>query len=502
MGLARGLVRDRSGNFGIMMSLLSIPLLLAVGFSIDYSAALRARTHMQVLADGAALTLASSPEKTDIKLRAMAEDYVMANLNPMFDEISVDRVLLEGNDITVGLTGKLPTSFMGLANIPTVDIGTSAVAERAVNGSVEVALVLDNTWSMDQSDPKGVKRIVALRNAATTLVNELFSNSEARVRVAVVPYADYVNVGTSNRGASWLSIPADKVTVTPGSCKEIPSETVCTKREPSYVCGTTVTDGIVTPRMCSGACTKEEVRVYEPPKQSCTADKTSTQTWYGCVGSRFKESVRLADGDLSATYPGYIATSRQCPSPILPLTSNKNNILTSIAGMTQNVGSYKPATYIPAGLIWGLNVLSPNAPFSEGEGYDPDNNRKPRKVLVLMTDGDNTLRYNATIGKDSKDGRHVGLERVTATGELTANGILQLAKTNADTRAICANLKSPDRRIEVFSVALSVENAEARSILQDCASTSEHYYDASDADTLAAAFSGIAARLSQVRLKR
>src|SRR5690606_15689205 len=96
-----------------------------------------------------------------------------------------------------------------------------------------------------------------------------------------------------------------------------------------------------------------------PPRESCTVDRTSTQTWYGCVGSRLKESVRLADGDVSVPYPGFIATSQQCPSPILPLTSNKGSILTSIAGMTQNVGNYKPATYIPAGLMWGLNVLSP-----------------------------------------------------------------------------------------------------------------------------------------------
>jgi len=496
--------RDRGGNFGIMMAALSVPLLVAVGLAIDYSAASRAHSHMQALADGAALTLAASREKNQARMEAMANDYVAANLNGMFEAIDLDEVTLAGTDVTVGLTGKLPTSFMGLANISTIDISTSAVAERAVNGSVEVALVLDNTWSMDREDDKGIKRIEALRSAATTLVNELFADPDARVRIAVVPYAEYVNVGTANRNASWLSVPQDIVTVTPGKCTETKSRYVCTKREPSYSCPEVI-DGIVTPKTCSGDCIEGNTETIDPPKISCSVDKTTRQTWFGCVGSRLKEHARLDDGNPSITYPGLLDTSQKCPSPLLALSNNKASILTSISGMTQNQGNYRPLTYIPAGLIWGMNVLSSSAPFTEGQGYDPDN-KNPRKVMVLMTDGDNTMRYNAAIGKDSSDGKHLALSRVKLTGELTAEGVKQLDKSNADTRAICANIKNAQRRIEVFSVALSVDNEEARSILQDCASNTEgtldHYYDASDSETLAAAFSGIAARLAQVRLKR
>ena len=39
-----------------------------------------------------------------------------------------------------------------------------------------------------------------------------------------MPYADYVNVGTSNRNASWLTIPADKVSTSEEKCTETTSE--------------------------------------------------------------------------------------------------------------------------------------------------------------------------------------------------------------------------------------------------------------------------------------
>jgi hypothetical protein len=41
------------------------------------------------------------------------------------------------------------------------------------------------------------------------------------------------------------------------------------------------------------------------------------------------------------------------------------------------------------GLAWGWRVLSPSAPFTEGRPYN-DPSDPVRKVIVLMTDGENT----------------------------------------------------------------------------------------------------------------
>ena len=37
--------------------------------------------------------------------------------------------------------------------------------------------------------------------------------------------------------------------------------------------------------------------------------------------------------------------------------------------------------------MWGWRVLSPTAPFTEGRAYTANDNKK---ILVLMTDGENT----------------------------------------------------------------------------------------------------------------
>ena len=493
--------RDRTGNFGILLAMMSVPLLIGVGLSIDYSSALQARTHMQAIADGAALALVASRENDQAKLQALAQRHVAANFTPMLDSIELTEVRIAGTEVTVGLAGKMPTSFMGLANIPQVDITSRAVAERAVAGSIEVALVLDNTWSMSETDTKGVQKIVALREASKSLVNELFGAGNTNVRIGVVPYADYVNVGTYNRNASWMSVPADKVSRSEEKCTETSSEYICTQWAPSYSCGTTVTDGVTSTRTCGGECTQGYTQTYSPPKQTCWPASTTTQTWFGCAGSRKIDSVRLSDGDASVTYPGLIATYQQCPAQILPLTSTKASVLAAIEKMAPNNGSYKPSTYIPAGLIWGLNLLSPAAPFSEGASYDASNNKAPRKVVVLMTDGENTLRYHApNIGQDSSTGTHVDFSNNTTKADR------ELQQSNSDGVQICTNMKSRDRSIEIFSVALGVKDDAARKMLQDCASntagTLDHYYDATDATTLSAAFAGIAAKLSQVRLTR
>ena len=171
----------------------------------------------------------------------------------------------------------------------------------------------------------------------------------------------------------------------------------------------------------------------------------------------------------------------------MPLTDDLKTVLAGINGMIINIGSYKPYTYIPAGLIWGQNLLSPPEPFGEGAGYDP-NNKLPRKVAVLMTDGENTLRFR------NSDGRHVQ----PSSNATTAKG--EIKKTNDDTKAICDYMKS--QKIELYTVAFMVTNPDAKSLLEDCASDPAHYFNASDPEKLLSAFSGIAQSLAQVRLAR
>jgi hypothetical protein len=56
--------------------------------------------------------------------------------------------------------------------------------------------------------------------------------------------------------------------------------------------------------------------------------------------------------------------------------------------------------------------------------------------------------------------------------------------------------------VEIFSIAFMVGDGGAKTMLQNCATDAEHYYDATDSAALAAAFAGIGQSLTNVRRAR
>ena len=489
--MLKSFLSDRAGNFGIIMGVATLPLLLSVGFAVDYSRYLSAESHLQELADVASLALAGSREEDKKKLEAIAEDFIASNIGlSSFDEVKIASLDSDNNQIDLDLTTSINTYFMGLANIDRLDVRASALAERAVTGSVEVALVLDNTYSMAETDSKGVTKLASLKTAAYALVDELMSDSDANVKIGLVPYADYVNVGTGYRGKSWLNVPADyTVAAVPKSGCSMTTVTVqgaCTAYGPTYDCSTYV-DGVRKPRTCQDCTARKPSTTKE--QETCTTPAKAAQTfkWYGCIGSRKTGTYRLDDTAPTVAYPGYVDTSQKCLNPIMTLSTDKIALKAAIDGLVYKLGGYEPYTYIPAGLIWGINVLSPTEPLNEAAAYDPAN-LEPRKVMLLMTDGENTRRFQ------SSDGKHVAFSSTAATAAT------QLTTVNSETVTLCTYAKS--KNIEVYSVAFMVDDLAAKTTLETCATDSDHYFDASDSDALLAAFSGIAQSLSQVRLAR
>lgn len=467
--LLRRFRSDAQGGVLMMFAFALIPVILVIGCAVDYGMVTRSRTAAQVTADAAALAAATTMSDDVATLRAAAEKFVRSN----FDEATYGKVQISSftysqqeKDITIRLAGATETSFMRLAGYQTVPFEVMASSTRAVPGTTEVALVLDNTWSMSGA------KIVALKTAAKNLVETLKKDPKNTVKIALVPYADYVNVGVSNRGQSWVKVPADYVKVNKGSCWTVSQK--CQKAA-QKTC-VRLKDGVPESYDCS-----PQVCFPITPYQQCSADSTQQVRWFGCVGTRVSGSLRLNDDEPSSPYPGFLSTSQNCLNPVVPLTESKDTIQKAIASMVVNVGGYKPSTYIPGGLIWGLNVLSPSQPFGEGKAYDA-NNQDPRKALVLMTDGANTMKYN------SKDGTHVD-----ASGK-------DLDQTYADQLNICANIRK--RNITVYTVAFDVDDAAAKDTLKACASKAEFAFDAKDAAALNDAFSKIATSLSSLRLTR
>lgn len=267
-------------------------------------------------------------------------------------------------------------------------------------------------------------------------------------------------------GASWLTR-SDNYSVStpysvPESCttkKDLISQTCTTVPKVTYSDGVAVNG---TTQQCTN-------QVYGPPYQACTPARsgvsTTNYTWSGCVGSRPQPS-NLTDSNPAIPYPALYNTSCGSTS-IVPLSSDFAALKIKIMGLT-------PAgeTYTPAGLVWGLNVLSPGVPFDEAKPFDPDR-RKPRKAMVFMTDGVNTKSMPSATATT-----HTGSSRADAD------------KATSD---LCITIKA--KGIEIYCIALMVDDTNAQKMLRDCASDPAHYFDATDTAALQEAFQLIAKSL-------
>jgi Flp pilus assembly protein TadG len=188
-------------------------------------------------------------------------------------------------------------------------------------------------------------------------------------------------------------------------------------------------------------------------------------TWEGCVGSR-DYPLELEDSD-STPIPA-IDSSRCNPTALLPLTDDVDDVKSWIDDLEAEVDD----TYMASGLIWGVRALSERDPLDEGAA-DGDT----EKILIFLTDG------YSTVGPSYP--KH---ENEDTAGD--AFGILEDQCTNAKAQGIT-----------IYTVAFEASSYN-KGVLERCASSSSHAYEASAASDLVTAFSAIAAKLSTIYLSQ
>jgi hypothetical protein len=292
------------------------------------------------------------------------------------------------------------------------------------------------------------------------------------VKVAVVPFAQYVNVGLGNRSQPWMSVPPDQTTT-----KQVCSQTRDVTRtyncvtKPVTSTSTSCNDGVCT---TTTRTTNQTTCQYDygPYYQKCT-NQTTTTKWNGCVGSR-AYPLNVRDETPSTPYPGIMNVS--CPSAITPLTKDKATVTTALSKMVTT-----GETYIPSGLVWGYATLSNQAPFTEAVPYT---DTKVKKALVLMTDGANTKSVSTLSGY---------------TGMPAHNGS-NVTQANTYTSELCTNIKASG--ITVYTIAFGVTDTATRTRLRDCASDASMSYTPDNASQLSSAFKEIAEALRTLSIYR
>lgn len=120
------LLRDGSGNFGVMTALLMVPLCLAAGAAVDYATAVGQKTNLQQIADGAVLAGGKVFDGTNFDTaKAQAQAFIDAYAATMPTNLS-SSITFNGNTLQVTLTGSVPTTLMQLGNIPSVNVSVNS----------------------------------------------------------------------------------------------------------------------------------------------------------------------------------------------------------------------------------------------------------------------------------------------------------------------------------------------------------------------------------------
>lgn len=398
------MVRDVRGNIAMMFGLMLFVIVGGAGIAIDLQRSNVVRTQVHEATDAAVLAAAryktSHPSADDGELSAVARkvfDNGIANQSTV--DITAFTVSFDdgADTFTATVVGSTNTLIMGLLGEKYIDVGARSEVRLGKPPLLEIAMALDVTGSMNDNG-----KISALRDSARDLVQSLFESDDADVKIGVVPFAQYVNIGTQYAGASWLDDP--------------------------------------------GA------------------------GWTGCVGSR-PYPANVEDADFSwLRAPGVMAST--CPVELKPLSDDEASIDSMIGGL-----SASGSTYIPGGLFWAWQLLTPSAPFSEAVSFAALDSANGTKALILMTDGMNTKAPSYPL-----------------------HDLSDTSLANSLTAEICANVKL--QKIILYTIAFDITDATIKDILEQCATSSSHYFDAADSGELADAFRSIASSLRNISLSK
>lgn len=428
----KSFAKDRRGNFGLAFAALSSTLLISAGLAINYAQMSAARSNLNNAVDGAVTSTARDITTGVIHIDD-AETVIRAFLDANTDTAFLGAENVNIDSIEVDRTAKT-VSVVASANIDILFPMFSNSSQRRVSTEskslysdklIEVAMMLDVTGSM-----RGHK-IRELRSAAKAAVNTFLDGEDEnnpRVRVAIVPYADSVNVG-------------------PLAATAVHVETAHSPGEPPS--------------------TSDPVLVSSGSPDNCATERKGRYQ-YSDAGPDFAKVNR----DYRLAF---------CPRPALkPLTAD-------IPALEATIDSFEASGYTAGhiGIQWSWYMLSERwAGFLPAESRPARRNaQKIAKYAILMTDG----QFNTAFAN-------------VRPGETTRGG--QPGRSRSKAERLCAEMKRDG--IEIFTIGFDLNNAQARRVMQNCASRDtgsvQHYYEAADGAALEAAFLKIAANIERLTL--
>ena len=604
-------LRDRAGGYGIAVAAAIVPLLGGLALAVDYAEMTRQKQATMNALDAAGIAAARHlvSGATDAEVIAYATDFFRANLGSVpagSTDFSVTLPTTQSGGGTLKLAATLhyePYFFPVFQSVRGEKVAASvdfaAATEIRMKNTLEVALVLDNSGSMDYTGTgSGQKRMSLLKSAAKQLVETIalqaqqIKQVDKPVQFALVPFAGTVNVGPENAAASWMdghglsSVHHENFdwTTLSGNRRAEKSGGYWVKRGSDWGMGenepltrfslyqdmkkvesrewvATGTEYVCTRHWSNGTCREgrwQETGYYEntlgpfaswqgcvearpwphnvsdtPPaagisdvgiafgdgdtlfvpmfapdepgdRWATDADPTpdnysAANNWWNDGTESNSGSVRQANMAKYFEVRPFGASSPQGSGPNYSCTTRPVTELTDVtteagmAGIKSAIDAMQAngATNVPEGIAWGWRVVSSTEPFTGGR---PESERGNDKVIIVLTDGENTYYTPSSLGfsdpagakstysaygyasvaqKDKPTSRL--LTGTSGLGSFDYSNANYTAALNQQMEAVCSNAKAAG--VMVMTVALDLTSTNAAHIaqldaLERCASES------------------------------
>ncbi len=440
--LARRLSADQSGSVAIMAGFLILILFLCVGAAVDFGRAISVRAAIGRALDTSTLAgarLLSTSVATEAQVGETVTDFFEANMaNAGFTDVSVGDIGVKIDSVNgkleVDASAIVPTYFIRLAGIDNLTVATKSQSTYS-RFDVEVALVLDLSGSMQPY-------VGDLKEAVASLLNILLPKdqpqSEAKVRVSIVPYAQGVRLTSSD--------------------------------------ALKVTDG------------------YD---NRCVTERSGAQKYTDAYFSTDNDG-KYDPGE----FGGGTAQNKgsSCPSTVLqPLTDDRAKIDTIVANLA--TATYTAGhTGINWGWFTLSPNWSGLWPAASKPSSYSDN--RTLKFAILLTDGVFNTSYDWKTGACNSSGKkattYTSPKYDCWDEAIESDSAATLGPQRAE--ALCNGIKS--KKITVYSIAFNLNNTtsglKAKAVMNKCASGSDHFFDAESPEQLVGAFSTIANKIQSI----
>lgn len=198
------------GNVAIMFGVSAFFLVGGLALAVDLSNAYFAKQRLQNTTDAVALLAAKDKSlDTRAKLEATAQALYDATYPGSTGErIIINDIRRDGDQVTVTAGNNIDTAFGNIFQRTNLDVGVTSTAVFAQR-SLDIALVLDSTGSMREpvAGQGGASKLQSLQASSNSLIDIFAASDNDDLRLSVVPFAQYVNVGPANSRAGWLDFP-------------------------------------------------------------------------------------------------------------------------------------------------------------------------------------------------------------------------------------------------------------------------------------------------------